>query len=110
MPEVGVNFNVIPALLPRRPSLCYGSHCDNELCAFQSCCPTEAVSQIPAPSRRLVLVSQAKKETNQNLCAWLFCLEFDIPYSDCETLADLMEKNFKKDYLYSGHGKCSIEV
>lgn len=57
MPEVGANFNVIPALLPRRPSLCYNSHCDNGLCASQSCCPTEAVSQTPAPPRRLLLVS-----------------------------------------------------
>lgn len=36
----------------------------------------------------------------------IFCLEFDIPYSDCETHADLMEK--KK--LHSGHGKCSTEL
>lgn len=30
MPEVRANFDIIPALPQRRPSLYYNSHCDNE--------------------------------------------------------------------------------
>lgn len=74
----------------------------NELYAFQSCCPTEAVSWITAPSRRLFLVSSdKKKKTNKNHHQNLFSLpDFSawnlIFYTlKCETHADLVEKKKK---------------
>lgn len=63
-PGVWANFNVIPALPPVSPSLCYSGHCDKEWAVcFPVVLSTRDSVWVTAPSRRLVLVSSGKKKS-----------------------------------------------